>query len=373
KDSWVGFEKREPGYLQGMQDAWLMMLKEIGSPITSDMLLHYHGIATHPVTIENLTSASKGQWRTQDVYINLIKNSNATIDGIFALLNRLEAGDENFVLARGNLTVSDEMELEEYDLFNSYTFKRLYQEQLDYCVRRHGLDPEKHGSNDYVKRRLAEFIFNSYYSFRTQHQSVYQISSEDDAAIVEHKVTASLEFLMHQKSEHILHRYHKLMMFCHDSDQRLRIIIEAIQQLEQLHPFKDANCRLFVMIMLNKLLIENGFPPCMLHDPNCFDAFAMNELTVEIINGMRVFQECAQGLGLVNELENLSLEQSSELNDYFVNIHQQLKKALEAHFLLSETEKTLTALYDMSAIQPKASQDLVEGILKLHMNDGNTI
>ncbi|MCS5711875.1 Fic family protein [Candidatus Berkiella aquae] len=369
KDSWVGFEKREPGYLQGMQDAWIVMLKEIGSPITNEMLLHYHGIATHPVTMENLTPAHKGQWRTKDVYFDLIK-TNSTVAGIVTLLNRLEAGDENFVLARDNLTVADEMELEELDLFNSHTFNKLYQEHLDYCVRRYGLEREKSDTPDYVKRRLAEFVFNSCYTFRTQHQSVYEISS-DDAVIEEKQLTEPLDILMQQKSEHILRRYHKLITLCHDGEQKLRIIIETIQQLEQLHPFKDGNCRLFVMIMLNKLLIENGFPPCMLHDPNCFDAFTVDELTLEVIKGMQTFQAYTQGL--VNDLDSHSLGQSTQLNDYFVGIHQQLKKALEAHFLSSQAEKTLTTLYDMNASQSKQSQDLVEGILKLHMKSGNTI
>lgn len=73
-------------------------------------------------------------------------------------------------------------------------------------------------------------------------------------------------------------------------------IIHLIRDLEQLHPFNDANCRTLCVLYCNYLLITNGFPPAMLPNANHFDAFSTLELLEDLIEGMRRTLAMSQGI-----------------------------------------------------------------------------
>jgi hypothetical protein len=69
--------------------------------------------------------------------------------------------------------------------------------------------------------------------------------------------------------------------------EKLKLIISLVRDMEQLHPFPDANCRTLCMLYLNDLLITNGFPPAILRDSNRFDGCTIDELLKDVIEGMR--------------------------------------------------------------------------------------
>ncbi|WP_115711750.1 ankyrin repeat domain-containing protein [Legionella sainthelensi] len=80
-------------------------------------------------------------------------------------------------------------------------------------------------------------------------------------------------------------------------DVILALIGKTIETCEQIHPFLDANGRTFVNLLLNRLLIQNGFPPATFFQPNLFDAhdYHVEVLkramlnTLEIYKGQNVF------------------------------------------------------------------------------------
>lgn len=74
-----------------------------------------------------------------------------------------------------------------------------------------------------------------------------------------------------------------------DDTDKIKIIAKFIQKLEILHPFTDANCRTFCILLLNKLLLENKLTPAIMDNPNRFDGFANQELAEEIIEGQEKF------------------------------------------------------------------------------------
>lgn len=84
----------------------------------------------------------------------------------------------------------------------------------------------------------------------------------------------------------IMQRYYQLITTACAPIDKLIVIVKTIQSLEQLHPFIDANCRTFCMLLLNKLLVENGFPLAILPDPNRFDLYSVHELLIDVIAGM---------------------------------------------------------------------------------------
>ena len=63
-------------------------------------------------------------------------------------------------------------------------------------------------------------------------------------------------------------------------------IAKLVRSLESGHFFPDANCRTVCVLLLNLLLRNHGFIPCMLKDPNRFDAYGLTELVSEIQRGM---------------------------------------------------------------------------------------
>src|SRR5262249_3978546 len=91
-----------------------------------------------------------------------------------------------------------------------------------------------------------------------------------------------------------------------DKELKLKAIASYIQKLEVLHPFEDANCRTFVILLLNKLLIENGFSSVILINPNQFDGFSNSQLVTAIKNGMGFFNDycktCDESYNKVKEL-----------------------------------------------------------------------
>ncbi len=70
-------------------------------------------------------------------------------------------------------------------------------------------------------------------------------------------------------------------------DEKLTAIVKAIQRLEHLHPFYDGNCRVFCMVILNVLLMQVGFPPTLIDNPNKFDGYSVDELAILIRKGMQ--------------------------------------------------------------------------------------
>jgi hypothetical protein len=81
--------------------------------------------------------------------------------------------------------------------------------------------------------------------------------------------------------------------------------LEFIKNFSQLHPFEDCNTRTFCMLLLNHLLMKNGFPPAILDDPNRFEFYSINEILHEVIQGMENTMALLQKGALYNIKQNL--------------------------------------------------------------------
>lgn len=84
--------------------------------------------------------------------------------------------------------------------------------------------------------------------------------------------------------------YQKEIIQADSNEKKLSCIATLIHELELLHPFTDGNCRTFVFALLPKLLIEQGFTPVILENPNRFDLFSNQELVEEIKKGLVQFK-----------------------------------------------------------------------------------
>lgn len=82
--------------------------------------------------------------------------------------------------------------------------------------------------------------------------------------------------------ESILNEYNVNSMRCQNPISTLTVITKTVKALTCLHPFRDGNNRVFVNCLLNRLLMENEFPPVIFYDPNIFEFHTIEDL-VQII------------------------------------------------------------------------------------------
>lgn len=87
-----------------------------------------------------------------------------------------------------------------------------------------------------------------------------------------------------------------------DNQHQVRAIARLVRALHTYHFFQDANGRLNTMVVLNKLLLENGFAPTIVCNPAIFGgALTLDRLVKEIFKGMRpVLQEMEAHLKLAH-------------------------------------------------------------------------
>ena len=90
-----------------------------------------------------------------------------------------------------------------------------------------------------------------------------------------------------QAIEKALNLFNRELVAAQDDNQQLFAIAKVVQRLEHIHPFYDCNCRVFCMVVLNTLLMQNGFSPALIDDPNKFDAYSIQELVALIQVGMQ--------------------------------------------------------------------------------------
>jgi hypothetical protein len=100
------------------------------------------------------------------------------------------------------------------------------------------------------------------------------------------------QITLHECLDFHIANYHQAIQEAGDNYmQKLQAICKFLSTLERVHPFNDGNCRT-VYFLLQKLLIDNNFPPSVLENPNIFDGFSVNELVEKVVLGMDRFASC---------------------------------------------------------------------------------
>jgi hypothetical protein len=97
------------------------------------------------------------------------------------------------------------------------------------------------------------------------------------------------------RMNNLINEYNSSIKKAETLDEKLSIIVKYIAGFERLHPFNDANIRTFVIVLLNRLLIQNGFPPATFYQPNVFDGFSHSQLIDKVRDAMEVTKKIVQG------------------------------------------------------------------------------
>lgn len=105
------------------------------------------------------------------------------------------------------------------------------------------------------------------------------------------------------------------------SREKLLAITKIIVDFNVLHPFGDGNGRVFVGLVLNELLLRNGFTPVILDDFRIFRGHTLNEIISKLEIGLQSFNDVVQNpkyyqIGTKNMLYEVMKKSK---NQYLIN------------------------------------------------------
>ncbi len=171
--------------------------------------------------------------------------------------------------------------------FVTKTYQLLSRNEF-YFGSRHGSFPvlstnfSKRGFYEYMERKAAGYYQKLGYSFALSFLDKKN-SSEVEGVIEEHfrekkKYMASSDILTKDAVAKIVAHYNSKNNKAKTEDAKLEAIVEFVQNLEQMHPLCDKNCRIFCVLLFNLLLLRNGFGFTINFNPNRFDGYSVKEL-----------------------------------------------------------------------------------------------
>lgn len=228
----IDYDSREYGCIRSLQNAYKHMLSEfVNKPLTKDILKAIHKDVTARVANLGLESHNPGgEFRTSGVSSFVLFKQTMTPKGLEEI-NLMQQDNGNFILVT---------ERKPYPSYKIAT-KNVVDEKKSFI-------PEIN--------KIVDKILEKY------HQKMEDIKQEE--------ISGTLDATLLD-------------------EKRLYAIASCIQELERTHPFTDANCRTFT-VTLNLLLLQNGFCPTLLKDPNMMDGLDVASFVKEIKQGMINFR-----------------------------------------------------------------------------------
>lgn len=267
---WLYYDFREKGSVKGLLITFSSMLESLinNEPLTEALIIKWHGLLLGNVSFSPPVIA--GFYHTESVNVGVVLGKNGTKDGMSILFDP-EKRPVKFMLLKGRSEFDDPSEKTDSRYFI------------------HTVINNAHEISEEMKK-----IINKY------HKQKKIIEDEKNAPLI-------------QKSK------------------ILKAIAECIQNMCLLHPFRDGNTRIFAIITLNRLLLENQLSPVILYNPNRFEGYTLDELIQEIETGMLAFKNIGK---LEPSTETLikaqcDLPEDSKLEPLHTAIHLRIPKILE--------------------------------------------
>lgn len=248
---WRGYEDNEPGSVRGMLAGMALMLDyfDLAGGLCTTYIVDLHRTCMLNVTTKNPKSAP-GDLRYQEAGFQF-----------FAGQTTINSLAEVFALRQGDGT----------PLFHSRGFEKPADE-LDLLETYQAIQ-------DSHKLR-----FRPWYPNLNQEQ---QLALEKKGTLSEfYRVKHFVQMQFAVKMEALVSEFNHLIASARRKNDRLLAIARLVRNLELLHPFPDGNCRTFVNLLMQHLLLYHDFYPAIVQDPNLDAEYSDAEFAVEILRGM---------------------------------------------------------------------------------------
>lgn len=345
---WPPFELTEKGYFTALFAAFDMLFKKKNEELSVELIIELHKKAIDSVRNTNYLDEEFNGFRNSGIEFGII-SANCTRKGLLEYLRRNDS-NSGLVMHHPSVNPDGSINLNDQD------------EKCNFLPHTHlGMTPpssspmpkqaekvmlslkntnnESHYTDKFFKYFLNgknysyEFKFNknnfnykfAFYSY--WHARPFSMQKQN---VIKKELA---KILIENRLRILTKRFNVDIKQAATFEKKLFLIVCYIQDCEQLHPFRDANCRTFCMLLLNFLLIQNGFPLSLLKNPNCFDLFSRHELVIEVIHGMN------RTLALVNGEENLFEFNVSHMARFLEKKPFLRKTFLEPFHRLVETEE----------------------------------
>lgn len=261
QQGWVGYYQREPHSIEAVLNSLALAITNLeDTNLTEEYIIELHKRCIEKV--EGLTDADATYHGRAPTYFEL-EPGNTTLEGLHELIGLLDAEfkresgcdgpyiDPKYKPSIWRWNPSDEAIVRQdndHGSFYNPTSKKLHKKLQDifsgicqgkkctYVVPR----PR---SDDFFSKKINDWI------------KIY------NAAIKAAKEIVDVE----QRNEAVL-----------------AAMVDFIYKLAILHPFGDANGRTFVNVLLNRLLIQNGFLPATFENPNVFFGHSKKQIILKV-------------------------------------------------------------------------------------------
>ena len=141
-----------------------------------------------------------------------------------------------------------------------------------------------------------------------------------------------VENIMTERMRSHIATYQKDIKSSKEPYDKLTTILTFIRKCERLHPFLDANTRTFSMLLLNHLLIQNNFPIVIRNDPNMSYAVTIEDYIEDVIEGMDRVLALAKGI----------FPYHVKTSDILAKADRQEIKTFKAALIIENRSRTLT-------------------------------
>jgi len=248
-DEW---ERREPGSLAGVLNAYAYCVNKIDTrqPFTTEDILKMHEQCVDKVS--GTVYDKKNHRSTHPVNRGLRKYSEPVAFRLIPGVNLSKAGCKNVA---------------EY----------IWNNIVDHAQPSYMLH---HVSS---AKEIEDFLIQHVNTGADNHSPLSPLIE----GLVETKDNSMLPTRIQQILDNLYQQLDKIPDDPQAEDLKITAIVSAVQELEQIHPFQDANCRTFCLVLLNSLLMQQGYDPAIIDDPNKFDGFSVEELVEVVKCGMQ--------------------------------------------------------------------------------------
>lgn len=301
----------EPGYLESMHAAFTFMLDSIDDELSIDDIIKLHA-STRMLYLDEHCKDIPGfqsiDYKTQGLcgtgVYPVFKNKYPITEQL-----RQEWTDEKLIL---DLTQDNEfidysadeylaIYLEEAPWYHSRFYTQFFPKPSKQFWQKYiEIHSKIYKTNGILYRDPQEELRQHYTNQVQQHSVIgYGTIISKSGLLIGDRVNKNKESLIElayqQKSPKLIgyiRQYYETMDTAKTDDEKLFAIARLIRTLEISHSFVDYNQRTYVFLLLNKLLMQNGFLPVILDDPFVFDGFkTANELVDEVKKGFANFIE----------------------------------------------------------------------------------
>lgn len=296
---WIPFEINEPDYLKALIETFNSIFTRRSELLSTQLIMDLHQQAVRGVKNTNYQYPDLPGVRDTSIGFTLLENS--TEEGLRECVRRHDL-HSSISLVQRKKGGRDRQKFKLPSCQSSSRLLKTMLKELDDEPRKVILaladakDDASYSSILFRHRRAG--IDRSYVPqvrlFDFHYRFLFSSHWDSDYGLESRRMRARKEGI-EARLNLLTHRFNRDIKNAVSPEDKLFFIVSYIQDCEQLHPFQDANCRTFCMVLLNFLLIQQGFPFVVLKDPNCFDMFSRRELMMEVVHGMRRTMELAEG------------------------------------------------------------------------------